>query len=123
MKLYFLERSTTEGSTCGKIVAVERDIDNTPRIARSVLIELLRGPSKEEKERGLRSALRQAQSMSVEINQGVATVRFEAVPLVDPKSDCVQQGWEQISSTLLQFPSVKDVNIFVRKMNWYSKRT
>lgn len=111
VKLYFLETIDNQE----KIVEVERGILAVPGIARATIEELLKGPSKEEKEKGISTAINQEVKLnSIDIQDGVAKVDFnEKLQEGIAGSALVLAIREQIEKTLLQFDIVDEVIIMI----------
>lgn len=96
---------------CGVVEPVTRVISETSSLPRAAMGELLFGPTNEELEQGITSALGTVSVSSVIIQDGVALVHLSA-PL--PKNTCQKATAEaQITSTLLAIPFVTEVKLLV----------
>jgi len=114
VKLYWNnERLDTEIS-CNKVFATEHLIPKTQTPARASLEELLRGPTEEEVAGGYSTSLpRGVQVRSLVVRNGVAYADFNE-GLQNVGGSCMVTAIRaQITQTLKQFPSIREVVISV----------
>lgn len=100
---------------CSKVLGVQRIIPKTQAIGQSALEELLKGPIEAEKQQGYFTSINpdvKIQSLTVE--NGTAKVDFNQTLQQAVGGSCrVAQIRSQITQTLKQFPTVKDVIISI----------
>jgi hypothetical protein len=98
---------------CNELQPVTRLISRTPAVARAALTELFRGPTPEERGRGIDTAIPDNVLInSLKIVQGLAMVDLSAELDSTVNSVCrAATVRSQIESTLRQFPSVTKVLI------------
>lgn len=115
VKVFFNNNKLDPEVTCNKVFPVEREIIKTPAIARAALTELLAGTTPTEREAGFVTILEPGiKIQSLTIENGVAKVDFSEQLEAHPGGSCRAAAIRaQISATLKQFPSVKDVIISV----------
>jgi spore germination protein GerM len=105
---------------CGATIPVTRQITSTQAVAKAALLELFKGPTAEEKSKGLISNFIGWEAVldSVTIAQdGTLFINFKkqvltsssAQKLSDFNSSCSSGAWQQIYQTMKQFPTVKYV--------------
>ncbi len=98
-----------------EIVEVTRNIDYTVETGRSAIEKLLSGPTTEEEEDGLSTAIPEGTELiDIDIADGVATVNFSE----ELHQDVAGSAWvtnirDQIEQTLMQFETVDDVVISI----------
>jgi len=109
--VYFME--VVEGQE--QIVSVVREIPTDVEAERAAIENLLEGPSSEEKEEGLTTSIPEGtELLSIEIEDGLATVNFnEKLQEGVAGSAWVISIRDQIEKTLIQFNSVENVLILV----------
>jgi spore germination protein GerM len=109
--VYFAQSSPADV----EYVAVERRVAATPALGRAALDELLKGPTDEERARGLGSPIPAGTTLrSLTIADGVATADFDRQLLYQMGGSArVQAGRDCIGRTLMQFPSVRTVELSV----------
>lgn len=100
---------------CAKVFAVERKIPKTTAVARAALEELLKGPDNTELKKGFFSSINPGVKISkLTIEKGIAKVDFDENMQKNVGGSCrVTTIRSQITETLKQFPTVKDVIISV----------
>ena len=115
VKIYFTNSTLDPEISCDKVFPVEREIEDTPAVARAALTELLKGPSTTEEEQGYFTSLTPDGGIkSISIEDGVAKVDFDAKFEEGVGGSCrVIAIRKQVEATLLQFPAVKSVIIAV----------
>ncbi|MDD4901967.1 MAG: GerMN domain-containing protein [Patescibacteria group bacterium] len=116
VKIYFGNTQLDSGSTdCSLVYPVERLITKTPAVARTALEQLLSGTNSAEKIQGYFSSINPGVSInSITIENGTAKVDFDAEMQKQLGGSCRVTGIRsQITQTLEQFPTVKEVIISV----------
>ncbi len=100
---------------CGKVYPVTRTVEKVPGVGRAALTELLKGPSTEEEAQGYKTALNENVPLNtLTIVDGVAKVDFGADMERAVGGSCrVQAIRAQVTETLKQFPTVREVVISV----------
>lgn len=115
LKVYFGKEGVT-GSTCKVVFAQDRIVPKTQAVARVALEELLKGPTAEEKVAGYFSGINpgvKIQSLTLD-GTGTLRVDFDEELERGVGGSCrVAEIRSEISFTLKQFPSVKDVIISI----------
>lgn len=97
-----------------EIVPVEREVDYTQEVGRVSLEELLKGPTKNEKEEGYSTSIEEdTELLSLHIEERVAYADFSEELEVDGGSALVMGIRDQITETLTQFDSVDEVEISI----------
>jgi len=98
-----------------EFVPVRRVVPRSPSIATSTLIELLKGPTIDERAQGLANPIPEGTKLkSVEISGGVARADFdERMEFQMGGSTRVMAIRQMIIRTLKQFPDIKEVIISV----------
>ncbi len=113
VKVYFVKQSTNM-SDCSKVAPITRYITKTPQVAGATLAQLISGPSREEKKLGYVSEIpSDSWVYSIAITNGFALVNFSKEIDVGGGSCHKTALRAQIEKTLLQFPTVKTVEIQV----------
>ena len=114
VKVYFGKAGASEAD-CGNVFAVERTVPFTQAIARATLEELLKGATQQEKSDGYFTSLNPDVSIQkLTVDNGIASVDFSSALNIGVAGSCrVTAIRAQISQTLLQFPTVKQVVISV----------
>jgi len=116
VKVYFGNAQLSDGSgDCGLVFPVVRLLSKTPAVARAALAQLLQGTSDEEKAQGYFSLINPNVGInSLTITRGTAKVDFDSAMENHLGGSCrVAAIRAQITQTLEQFPSVKNVIISV----------
>jgi hypothetical protein len=113
VKTFF--NDSAQGAECENVLAVNREVTSTPAIARAALEELLKGPTQEEKNKGYTSLINVGTKInSLNIVNGTATVDFNSTLEENSGGSCRALAIRaQITQTLKQFPTVKNVVISV----------
>lgn len=111
--VYFSTDKT--GEDCQTVFPVTRYASSTPEIARVTLEELLRGPSTLEKQQGYQSSINPGVSIrKLTIQNGVARVDFDKQLEEAVGGSCrVSVIRSQITKTLMQFSTIKEVIISI----------
>ena len=92
----------------GKVTPVRRTVPATPAIARAALTALLEGPTDDEREDGLSSAIPEGTSLvDIALADGVATVDLDGSFASDEES--MRSRVAQVVATLTRFPTVDRV--------------
>jgi len=104
-----------EALDCGAVFPVSRKLTHVPSIARSVLTELLKGPTAEEVDEGYYTSINEGvRLVELEVKDGEALIDFDRKFTEDVAGSCqVEAIRAQITQTLIQFPSVNSVVITV----------
>lgn len=115
IKVFFSNDSLDPAISCTKVFPVERTITKTDAIGRAALEQLLLGPTEvEEVNAYVTSINSNVKINSLDIDNGVARVDFSSEIEKGVGGSCkVSAIRAQISETLKQFPTVKDVVISV----------
>ncbi len=115
VKVFFNNSKLDPGYSCNKVFAVERKIQKTDAVAGAAITELFKGPTEEEKSQGFFTSLPDGvQIQKLTIENGVAKADFnEALEFQVGGSCRVSAISAQITQTLKQFSSVKDVLISI----------
>lgn len=100
---------------CWTVYAVNRTVPKVARIGQSAMEELLKGPTEEEKEQGYFSSIQEGTELNgLSIQHGVAFVDFNEKLDEGIGGSCrVSSIRSQIEQTLKQFPTVKEVQIYI----------
>jgi hypothetical protein len=114
----FFTTSQTAGENdfdCKYLESVSRQVPKSKSVARAALQALLAGPSSADKNSGFKTSVNENVKInSLAIDDGVAKVDFDEQIQYQVGGSCrVATIREQISRTLLQFPTVKSVIISV----------
>lgn len=115
VEVYFGSTESPEGDECETVYVRERHVPETEKLAQAALTELLKGPTLQERQDGYFTSLPpEVVINSLVINNGIALVDF---------SDSLERGVggscrvlairTQIEKTLMQFPSVEEINISI----------
>lgn len=115
IKIFFGKHGADSSmAQCEKVYPVERKILKTPAIGRAALEYLLQGPAENEKKEFFTSINPGVKVNSLEIEDGIAKVDFSKEIEEDAGGSCrVLSIRAQITETLKQFPTVKNVVISV----------
>lgn len=100
---------------CNKVFSVQRIITKTQAIGQAALEELLKGPTQEEKNQGYLTSINNGVKInSLTITNGIARVDFDSQLEYAVGGSCrVAAISSQITQTLKQFPTVKEVIISI----------
>ncbi len=115
VKVYFNNNKLDPEVSCNKVFPVEREIPKTSAVARAVLEDLLKGPSEKEKSEGFFTNINSGVKIQkLTIENDVAKVDFDEQLEFQVGGSCrVSAIHAQITQTLKQFPTVKDVIISI----------
>jgi len=116
INIYFgNSRLDPEVMDCTKVFAVKRTIPKTERIGQAALVELLKGPTEEEKTQGYFTSINSGVAVqSLTIENGTAKADFnEQLEYATGGSCRVAAISSQIQQTLKQFPTVSNVIISI----------
>lgn len=108
--VFFSSRSSLK--SCDKVSASRRAVSNTAAVGRAALLELLAGPSDEERKNGVTTEIpSDVHLYSLAISNGEARADFSS-SLAQLSVECEREkAFAQIAETLLQFSSVNRVVI------------
>lgn len=116
LKVFFGSSSVNNNQDiCDKVFAVTRTVPKTEAVARAALTELLKGPTEEDKALTFTTMINPGVKIqSLTIENGTAKVDFDKT-LEDKVGGSCRVGiiLKQITETLKQFPTVKDVVISI----------
>jgi len=115
VKVFFNNSKLDPEFSCNKVSLVLREIPKTEGVARAALGELLKGPTEEEKAEGYFTSINQGVIIqSLIIENGVARVDFDEQLEYQVGGSCkVAAIRAEITQTLRQFPTVKNVIISI----------
>ncbi len=114
IKVYFFNSQLRPSNSCNEVVAAGRVIPKTEKIATAAINELLKGPSNEEKAGGYTTAIPTGSKLnSLVIVNGEARADFNDITESGGGSCSMAMRTSQIRDTLLQFPTVKTVKLFI----------
>lgn len=115
VKLYFNNNKSSQEYLCDKVLPVDRAVEGTVAIARAALEELLKGPTRNEILDGYFSSINpRVKIQKLTIENGVAKVDFNSALEKNVGGSCRTTAIRnQITKTLLQFPTVKEVIISI----------
>jgi hypothetical protein len=115
IKIYFNNNKMAPEYSCNKVFPVDRAISGTNAVARAALEELFKGPTRQEILDGFFTSINpdvKIQSLTIENN--IAKVDFNERLEAGVGGSCrVAAIREQITETLKQFPTVKNVVISI----------
>ncbi len=115
VKAYFNNDKMDPEFSCNKVFPVEREVPKTQAVAGAALEELLKGSTDAEKEQGFFTSINpdvKIQKLSIE--DEIAKVDFDEQLEFQVGGSCrVAAIRAQITETLKQFPTVKDVIISI----------
>lgn len=113
VKVYFAPKDSQQDQ-CNDVVAVERTVSQTAKIATAAIEELFKGPTPEEKAKGYTTVLPVGSKLnSLVIVNGEARADFNSVTESGGGSCGMGVRTSQISKTLLQFPTIKTVKFSI----------
>ncbi len=115
IKVFFSNAKFDPGASCDKVFPVTRSILKTSAVGRASLLELLAGPTKAEKAQGFTTAINPGVPLKkLTIENSTAYADFSGKLEENAAGSCrVIAIRAQITETLKQFPSVKNVVISV----------
>jgi hypothetical protein len=112
---YFNNNKMDPEVSCNKVFSVEREVPETTAVARASLDELLKGSTSEEQTAGFFTSINQGVKIqSLIIENGTAKVDFDEQLETAVGGSCkVSAIRAQITQTLMQFSTVKNVVISI----------
>lgn len=115
IKVYFNNSQMDPEFSCNKVFPVERKIIKTQAVARAALEELFKGPTDAEKEAGFFTSINPGVKIqSLKIENYLAKIDFDEQLEFQVGGSCkVAAIRAEITQTLKQFPTVKDVLISI----------
>ena len=115
IKVFFNNNNLDPEFSCNKVFPVEREVAKTQAIARVALEELLKGVNEEEKNQGYFTNINPNVTIqSLKIENGIAYVDFNEQLEFQVGGSCrVSAIRAQITQTLKQFSTIKDVIISI----------
>lgn len=115
VKAYFNNSKMDPEVSCNKVFPVERQVPKTQALARAALEELLKGPINLEEDAGFATSINSGVKIQkLTIESGVAKVDFDDQLEFQVGGSCkVSAIRAQITETLKQFSTVKDVVISI----------
>lgn len=115
VQIFFMNDKLDPKVTCDKVFSVEREVDETPAIARAALVQLLLGLNTFELKSGFSTSLNPGVKIkNLTIDNGIAKVDFDEKLEQGVGGSCrVSAIRAQIVETLKQFSTVKDVVISI----------
>lgn len=115
VKVYYNNSEMDPEFSCNKVFAVEREIPKTEAVARAALEELLKGPTIQEKSQGFLTSINSGVKIQkLTIENGTAMVDFDEQLEYQVGGSCrVAAIRAQITQTLKQFTTIKDVVISI----------
>lgn len=116
--VFFPNMNEGSGTNCSAVFPITRVISQTSAVGRAALLELLDGPTKDERAQGFFTSIPAGAGLkSLVISNNVATPDFTAWMNQVGGSCRVASIRSQIEHTLKQFPSVSEVIIKVEGNN------
>ncbi len=115
IKIYFNNNKLDPQASCNKVFSVQREITETQAVGRAALEELLKGPTGQEKSDGFFTSINpDVKIQKLTIEDGIAKVDFNEQLEYEVGGSCrVSAIRSQITETLKQFPTVKEVIISI----------
>jgi len=115
VNVYFNNSKLDPEITCEKVFPVKREIPKTQAVARAAIEELLKGPTDKEKQEGYSTVINdEVKVQSLVIDKGIAKIDFNKQLEFQVGGSCrVSAIAHQITETLKQFPTIKDVIISI----------
>ncbi|MDO8668245.1 MAG: GerMN domain-containing protein [bacterium] len=115
VKAFFSNNNLDKAITCEKAFPVKRQVVRTAAIARAALEELLKGPSQADLAQGFYTSINpNVKIQKLTITDGTAKVDFDETLERNMGGSCrVSAIRAQITETLKQFPTVKNVIISI----------
>lgn len=106
--------SSSEQDDCKRVYAVEKIVQKTESVAKNALEELLKGPTDQEKSQGYFSSIPAGSKLNtIKIENGTAFADFNATTESGGGSCSMASRVAQITQTLKQFDSVKNIIISI----------
>lgn len=110
IKIYFANEKKSPVISCKEVVAVDRQIIKTPKIATAAIETLFEGPNQQEKDAGYTTAIPAGSELnSLSIENRKAYADFNSITESGGGSCSMAMRVSQIRQTLLQFPTIKEV--------------
>ena len=115
VKTYFNNSNMDPEFSCNKVFPVEREVPKTQATARVAIEELLKGPTDEEKSLGFFTSINPGVKIQhLTIENGTAKIDFDEQLEFQVGGSCrVSAIRAEITQTLNQFPTIKEVIISV----------
>lgn len=116
VKVFFGNRKEDpDGENCGEVYEVSRRIPKVSSVGKAALLELIFGPYVSEEDDGYFSQInRNVKINKITVLGGVASVDFGKELISGEEGSCEKEMIKtQITETLKQFPTVKEVKITV----------
>jgi len=115
LKIFFNNSKLDPEFSCNKVFPIEREVPKTQAVGRAALEELLKGPTEAEKNQGFFTSINPGVKIqSLTIEDEVAKVDFDEQLEFQVGGSCrVSAIRAQITETLKQFPTVKEVIISI----------
>jgi len=115
IKVFFNNNELDPEISCVKVFPVTRMITKIPTVARAAVEELLKGPTETEKKAGYSTSINPNVTIRrLVIQDGVAEVDFDKQIEFQVGGSCrVGAIRSQITQTLKQFPTVKEIRVSV----------
>lgn len=116
VKVFFGNRKEDpDGENCGEVYEVSRRIPKVSSVGKAALSELIFGPYSEEEDDGYFSQInRNVKINKITVSGGTASVDFGKELISGEEGSCEKEMIKtQITETLKQFPTVKEVKITV----------
>ena len=115
VKVFFNNSQLDPQISCNKVFPVEREIVKTSAVARAALEELLKGATDKEKSDGFFTSINAGVKIQkLTIENGIAKVDFDEQLEFQVGGSCrVSAIRAEITQTLKQFPTVKNVIISI----------
>ena len=115
VKVFFNNNKIDPEFSCNKVFPVEREISKTEAVARAAIEELLKGPTSKEKSEGFFTSINPGVKIQkLTIEDGVVKIDFDEQLEFQVGGSCrVAAIRAEISQTLKQFPTVKEVIISI----------
>jgi len=115
LKIFFNSSKFDPEVSCNKVFPVDRVIPKTSSVAKAAIEELLKGPTENEKTDGYSTSINAGVKLNkISIVNGVATADFDETLQNQVGGSCrVSSIRAEITETLKQFSSIKDVIITI----------
>ena len=115
VKVYFANNTLDPEITCEKVFPITRTIPRTQTVGTAAIVELLKGPTAADQARGYITTLPSGVHLeSLTIANGIATASFNEALEYQVGGSCrVSFIRRQITATLEQFPTVRQVIISI----------
>ncbi len=114
LKVYFNNSLKDPEGSCNKVYPVERFMLKTQAPAQAAIRELLQGPTPAEKAQGYFTSIPEGSALnSIKITNGVAEADFNAQTESGGGSCSMAARTAEIRQTLLQFPTIRSVELSI----------